>query len=995
MGWNLLQFDKLKNLCRIALVCALLILAGMGAHAQLIIDPDSPPTPADAETDIGNQYLQLAVGVGTNKCGAFYLGTAPTNPIDPFNILMEGWNLKSLLPKETEPPYVPYKGGWVYMKVDGGSDMGNVGQYYLWGDTNTYGRWILAPSIVGNFLRARWETVLAEVGGKGIPAANPQIEVDLTASFVHDTARFQFDIKNTDTIQHSVGLCFVQDIDVQTTGIILDGPLRLPNQPYLHHEIMLNAGQIPQKWESYSLIQAASGNTPAQYHTIRGTLQPPSGNINEPTAPTRFLYGIISQAPNIEGFDLSTGTKRRTLAITWEYEQYLDPTNYFDRANVDNGGDAGTVVYWDPQVIPNGATRTIVTYLGTASSETDYRFPMSLSVSAPRSLGFVTDRTNPNSPVANVAPNPFTVNAFVQNLSDLNLNPITSIGPINLSIILPKGLKLAPNETANKSIPDAAPGSEVAASWQIMTDAANPVSGPVTFTVSAVPKVGNGKVVPFTIEIPTPPTITLKSNKVTDGLFEMKSFPLNFAGNTPSQVLGLPIPNPANGISPEIDVLQWDPLSAHYVSQNTWIPGFGYWVRYNPPDTTVTTTSFPINAAKYPPLDGSTAPTTSDYRVTYPQGWNQIGDPYIYEYTFSETQVFDNDTLDIQDLPTAADPSHLWVLPAVYSYDSSDPDPTQWQYRLFDNFGFQMIPGQSYWIRVNKPNLLFIYRGSDSIGASVGRAALIGVGMGSGLGRGTLNNWRLQLNAKGATSKDSLAYIGVAPQATDRSDTFKLPKPPTMNPSVSLNIVHTDWNANNGNYAQDLRSAAAGAKTWNLTLTSPKPNEQVTVTWPSIASSVPKDYYLTLIDTDTNERHDLRTTSSYVVNTGPSSTRHFQIEAFQRSAATTVAIMSFDVVPNSGGKGATGVRSVAIHYTLSNMADTHINIRDGQGRTIRTLTTTTTRSATNGGVGDTVWDIKDQKGVNLPGGVYNAELVAVGTNGQTSRQVKPIIITGR
>src|SRR5207249_3188689 len=129
----------------------------------------------------------------------------------------------------------------------------------------------------------------------------------------------------------------------------------------------------------------------------------------------------------------------------------------------------------------------------------------------------------------------------------------------------------------------------------------------------------------------------------------------------------------------------------------------------------------------------------------------------------------------------------------------------------------------------------------------------------------------------------------------------------------------------NGRYAQDLRAPGPAIKTWNLTLTSPKPNEEVTLSWPDIAASVPRTYKLTLIDTDTNERRDLRGTSSYIVNTGPAATRHMQILAQPTSRNGRIAITSFDVVTTPGTRAANGAAtSVNIHYTLSDNAETKV-----------------------------------------------------------------------
>src|ERR1051326_2458975 len=253
MGWKLLRFQPLKNLWRLTLATGLLGLLGVGAQAQfiepIIIEHTMPQIPGDVYNTISNNYLTLGVGVGNFVAGAIGIVSNPGNTIDPNNVLMEGWNQHSLLPMETEPPYAPYKGGWVYLRIDGGPTKG--GEDYLWGDTNNDGRWILAPSVVGTHMEARWEPTKAATGTVGGIAANPLIEVDMIAYFIHDTVRFDFKIKNPSKgKQHTVGLAFVQDINVSASGFLLDGPLRVPNQPYLHNEQVLAGALIPSKREN-------------------------------------------------------------------------------------------------------------------------------------------------------------------------------------------------------------------------------------------------------------------------------------------------------------------------------------------------------------------------------------------------------------------------------------------------------------------------------------------------------------------------------------------------------------------------------------------------------------------------------------------------------------------------------------------------------------------------------------------------------------------------
>jgi hypothetical protein len=474
----------------------------------------------------------------------------------------------------------------------------------------------------------------------------------------------------------------------------------------------------------------------------------------------------------------------------------------------------------------------------------------------------------------------------------------------------------------------------------------------------------------------------------------MKSFAELFGSATPSQILGLPS---GTSVTPQIDSRQWQPTTGHYIEQPTWTPGFGYWIKYTPTNTALTTPqTFIINGGLYPPLDQQVQPTASSYKVAYPQGWNQIGDPYVYDYKFSELQVFNSTSLVITDVVSASNNVNDWLLPAVYHYNTTDPNPANWFYELEDNLGFTMQQGEGYWIFVIQPNLQFIYNGVDTPGGSVSRSAVANstnLGLGATLGRDTTNNWRLNLVAKSNHGTDTLSYVGVAPSATDGSDIYKWSKPPVFNPGTSMDIVHTDWGKANGRYAQDLRSPSLTTKTWTVQVSAQPTDKSVTVTWPAIASNVPRTYNVYLVDPTTSTQVSLRDTSSYVVNMSPGVTRSLQIVAKPRSTNLPPTITSFSLQSNQG-RGADAARSVTISYVLSTEADTQINVRDSRGHIIRTINGTT-RAATDtaaNNVGQVVWDVKDQHGAALTSGTYNVEIVATSGSGQLSRQIKPFVL---
>lgn len=900
-----------------------------------------------------------------------------------------------LLPGEVRPANnAPDVGSRIYIRVDGGSNS-LQGLDYIFGDLQTAangttggnGAWVQEPTVIGNRLVARWRTLPTTKtvttgggGGGGNPggggggggtttiALDHKIEIEMVATFVHDTVRFQFNIINANQgVPHNVGIGFVQNIEVTPNVVGQDGPLRLPNYPYLRRDTVLSGGLVPRYWESFYLIKAATDTQSAVLQSIRGTLRPTAGTVNDPTPPTRFQFGDIQK---LNGYNLPTIQKN--FDQIWNFQ----PTTTFDSTSPTAAGDSGVALFWTEQAVIAGQTQSITTFVGQSTTESDFSPPLTLSVEAPTALNFVTNTT---TNTVTTTPNPFVVTAYVTNLTNVLTQNGLNIAPVNFAIDLPAGLRLDAGESVTKQLTSVSAGGEGSVQWKVVPTGS--VTGTVNFTVTATGNLGTGKSVQRTIEIPAPNTVLLKGNNTTGGLFQMLSFPLAFGNTAPSTILGLAA-NP-----PDFDMVRYNPTSGRYEPANTLVPGQAYWFRLRLAND-LSRTIAPTTGS---PLTGQVQPNASTYRINYPRGWNQISNPFLYGIRFSEIQVFDESTLKILYANEAAEAVNRWILPAVYRYNTTDSDPANWSYELLDNLGFVMRPYEGYWLLVLKNGLQFIYPGVDTPGVTVTRSALVGVGLGASLGRSTSNNWRLRVAAKSKSGSDSSNYIGVAPKATDGDDVYEYAKPPMMDGQLALDIVRQGGEVTR--LAQDLRAPGGSTKTWDFVVRSPKANDDVTITWPEIAASVPRDYQLTLVDKDSNVRRVLRNTSSYTLNTGASATRSFQIVAEPLRRAGRVQITNFDVSPNRS-RGANGETSVAINFGFSQTAEARIQIRNGRGQTIRTLTPTTRAAESSGNAGGSVvWDLRDQSGVVLPGGVYQMELLAIGSDGQTSRQIRPYVLS--
>ena len=860
---------------------------------------------------------------------------------------------------------------------------------YRVGDTTSVntGSWVIPPSKVGNHIEAEWMTGYVTyttgtgggTGGTGGTTVtvnyNPNIHVQMIISFVRNVARFQFTIFNTDTVPRVFDTAFVEDIDVSPTdNVNPDGPLRLKNQPNLFVESLLVGGQIPTSYETYSTV---STSPILNIHSIRGILKPESSLQSEPTIPNKMAYARSAQLSDLNIWDFTPNSSVK-----------------LGGANV-TSLDASVALYYNStetlQPRPVGAStgpfKQVVTYVGQAGSRGNYSTPLGLDVSAPQALQYVN---NTNSP------DPFTITATVANLLDLTSTASTFLnsGVVTATLQLPSGLELVAGETLSKQVANIPAGAEQAINWRVRANGS--ATGKLNFSVSAGASLlgsGGSKTVQNTVEVPAPASFLLKGKNATGINYTMISFPLDTSAISLEKLLEQQLE------TSQYDIVKYDPSVSPAASPYTTVktivggiePGKGYWIYSRLGTDKLVSINTGINGAKV--IAEQVQPGAKTVQVNFPRGWNIIGDPYIYGIKFSDIQIFDNSTQLLLGVVDAADSVNGLISPAIWRYDTSDPDSRNWHYVLQDNLGFTMNPFEAFWVFMRKSSLTFVFNGVDAPGAAVTRAAGNTSASNSASnvhGRAQRDNWRLRLSAKGISGLDTDNFIGVAPRATDNLDGYKYEKPPVIGNRLSLELVNQNYDGGRSRYAQDLRSPSLSKKSWDLVVRSGAANEDVTLSWAELASSVPRDYQLSLIDTASNTRTPMRTRSTYTVNTGSAGFRTLTIEAVPTHGAGKVRITSVDVIEGNS-RAAGGSSAVTINYTATQATETRILIRDRNGRAIRTLNSGT--RATDNGSGSMVWDMKNGQGNGVAAGLYNIEVLAIGEDGQTARQTRIYTVT--
>jgi hypothetical protein len=467
------------------------------------------------------------------------------------------------------------------------------------------------------------------------------------------------------------------------------------------------------------------------------------------------------------------------------------------------------------------------------------------------------------------------------------------------------------------------------------------------------------------------PTVTLAAHTFQNGP-QMISFPIKPLSGDMATVLG---------VDPKTLLLaqyREDLTSAEkyqlYPSLPAYQPGYGLWSNLN----------LNLSAA----ITGQPTDVEKDISVPLLFGWNQIGTPYntslnatAVDLTFS---YLGGNPLSLSDAISAGYvATGIFAFTAAGGYEdiltSIDPNVPQ----------NALQPFLGYWIRVNvTEGITLTYSNPNNRSAKALKLSRSITTPSREIGA-----WSVPLSLRDSNGNVSAATFG---QSAHGGETFT-PKldaasPPVFSRAATLAVrfPHSDWDTGNGiggDFISDIRRTGVGA-TWNVTVRVPKSLQSYTLTWPG-AARAPKGTRLTLIDATTGSRTVMNTASSYVFTPAQNETsRAFQIVAEPRTTGSLVIRnVAVERALVGGGRAAS---TATIHYELSADAQTTVNIRLN-GSIVRHLTST--GRAASAGVNQIVWDMRDDKGIGMPGGAYTLEITAQTSEGERTRSILPVVIT--
>jgi hypothetical protein len=633
--------------------------------------------------------------------------------------------------------------------------------------------------------------------------------------------------------------------------------------------------------------------------------------------------GILKPTPAPTGFippDQVLWGSATIMSELWEHTPIQIPGFNF----CTDAWDVAAAVYFNPRTLSPGQGADFITYFGRMDSTIDFTSPWAAGIDALSTLSLTSGLPTPN---------PFPVTAFITNQAGFALSNASA------TITLPKGLKLAPgaDNTPTKNVASVAEGQEARFTWQVVPDGT--ASGRLSYSVAFAAGPGTqGKVVTREVDIPALPTQTL------GGGLQMVSFPYTFADGTPTTALGLS--------DSDFGLLKWDPTVNQYVAVDRIVPGQGYWLNLATSKTITLQNATPVS-------------DTSKFEIALKNGWNQIGNPFLRIVNFADVQVLDKAALKTYTVDEAS--AAGLIQPVLFRYDT-----TTGAYAFDPTSNVDMVPFVGYWIKALSPNVSLLVPPPP-----ISRAARAITARPSS----RFNGWKLSVVASSNGHTDSSNYIGLATGSQDGRDKTDIEKPPAAKQGLTVGLVQNVTGGRSAVLAQDIQQANGGRKSWNVTVTTPTASQDVTLSWPSIAT-VPRGYELFITDTATGIRQQMRQVPSLRVNTGEAGTRAFTINAEPTAGS---GVFSLSVTAHQPGR-AGGATSIEVGSTQAAAISVRIL---SNGRAVRTLTG---RSASLGSNASFMWDNRDAKGSSVAAGAYTIEVTGTTSDGQTRRAIQPVVI---
>jgi len=652
--------------------------------------------------------------------------------------------------------------------------------------------------------------------------------------------------------------------------------------------------------------------------------------------------------------------------------------------------------------LPARAKVTVVTYygLGTSSENLDRPDALILGTEAPAALQYRAEGANDPAVLGKKAtsitavapkfltPNPFEI--FASAYSQRSSEPLWDIAfrGTSLSLKLPNGLKFG--TAVGSSVPDS-PTKEVSggsvdrsilgdqegsASWRV--EPTGERFGPVSYQVSlSVEQPALALSVSKVINIPSVPLVELIANR-----FQMIGFPFTFHpvfsnnGDPDTVINTLTSPEEFN-----TTVWEWINDDASGGNIGRWArssrlkTGAAYFYKPQIASSGGKRLVFLRGAQPTPfqaPKDNQLSIPT---QLTIQPGWNLVSNPFVYEIPLSSIRVIPLDIVPLTSIAFAQAVSSGYLRGSVFFFDAAAGG-----YDFFQELNSNLKPWTGYWLysRVRaelqfippslRNSLVVPYTGADIPDLNSGDEAEPPTRKVF-----TANNWELGFVARrGDGRQDKALVIGVSSNPSE-----SVLKPPPFQDFVQTGIVEKGAESR---FAKVIRRSGTKAG-WDLEIAADS-DETVTLAWPGIRN-LPKTVRVTLLDTATNRRIDLRSSASIQVPVRKSGVSRYRVEA---SAGSTRRLGIAYLRPEASSR-STGTYSYRIGFT--DEATYSARIVSLNGRVVQEIAN---GRSTEAGGSRILWNGRNAEGASVPAGSYRLEVTATGTQGDIVRDQRLITV---
>lgn len=769
-------------------------------------------------------------------------------------------------------------------------------------------------------------------------STNGNTLISMRVDLVGDAARVQWTLTNTDTVNpHNIGLWTGHWIamlsnEPGSTGAMQSHTI-LPNfglaaklgytvvpgikPPFIDSRFVraIDPATFPQ-WVNFDF-----GQTTGYGMRI----------VNGATEATQDLQG---QSEVEEASELVLGKHFFTLGSDGADSTFPDillPDTRFD-------DETAYIQKYAEQAVVPGGSRTIVQFVQSTWSYSNYAKPYSVVIDGPKLLA-----ADPGG-VNGLTPNEFTIRVWIDNTRGFSTVPdMVPLNDVKVRLNLPTGLELAPGETIQKIIPVVEPKRAAFVEWQVVAD--GQTFGDLNYSAIVEPIPGPNKTVNGTITVAATPRLRLVAGA------NLVTTPFIFLDSSWEAILGLNTPA-------DFQAFSWEPQQNGYLVSASAQRAEGTWI---------------LSEIDYGSLALAGSPTTPNDAATgapliqLHAGWNLIGNPYNYSFPLGQvvgvsganpTQAFNWSQLVAQG----------FVSGALGYWDAS----TQ-SYKYLQGVDAKLEPNRGYWVFVYTVQDLtiswppiyqeFLPNSSRSNGPAWTQSD---------------KQWRLQLVARNNSSLDDQNYVGIA-KSTAEARNLRILEPP-MAPTQKVAVAVSGMiDGRPTRMAQEL-SDRAGRQEWKV-LVDVKEAGPVTITWPNV-STTPRNLRFRIEDVATGMSRDLRQASGLTFTMNEPGTREFRVQVDTGSVSR--AVIGNVVVARPGRDGNA---PFTINYTLSTDATTTVRILSGAGKEIFTVSR---GRADRAGENTVTWALRDNANVAVAPGAYRVEILAETPGGDRVRKIIPI-----